>query len=291
VLAYLLVSGLTTGSLYALVAMGLVVVYKATTVVNFAHGELFMIGGFLAYTFHVLLKLGYVVSLVLAVSATLVLGLVTERLAYRPLMRAPAISVVLAAVGFSFVLKGAARQIWGGLGDYMPFPPVVATPAITMGGLILVPQQLVVLAGALVCMGLFTAFFTSTRTGKMMQATAENAKAARLVGIRVDRVYAFTWGVGAATAAAAAVLMAPLTFVYPDVGSPLLVKAFAAAVLGGFGSLPGAVLGGFSIGLIENLAGGYINTSFTDISAFLVIMLVLIVRPTGFFGPRAVRRI
>ena len=290
-LPYLVVSGLTTGSLYALVAMGLVIVYKATTVVNFAHGELFMIGGFLAYTFHVLLKLGYVVSLVLAVAAALVLGLVTERLAYRPLMRAPAISVVLAAVGFSFVLKGAARQIWGGLGDYMPFPPVVATPAITLGGLILVPQQLVVLAGALVCMGLFTAFFTWTRTGKMMQATAENAKAARLVGIRVDRVYAFTWGVGAATAAAAAVLMAPLTFVYPDVGSPLLVKAFAAAVLGGFGSLLGAVLGGFSIGLIENLAGGYINTSFTDISAFLVIMLVLIVRPTGFFGPRAVRRI
>jgi len=165
VLPYLVVSGLTTGSLYALVAMGLVVVYKATTVVNFAHGELFMIGGFLAYTFHVLLKLGYLVSLVLAVAAALALGLVTERLAYRPLMRAPAISVVLAAVGFSFVLKGAARQIWGGLGDYMPFPPVVATPAITMGSLILVPQQLVVLAGALVCMGLFTAFFTSTRTG------------------------------------------------------------------------------------------------------------------------------
>ena len=290
-LPYLVVSGLTTGSLYALVAMGLVVVYKATAVVNFAHGELFMVGGFLAYTFHVLLELDYVVSLVLAVAAALVLGVVTERVAYRPLMRAPAISLVLAAVGFSFVLKGTARQLWGGLGDYIPFPPLVATPAITMGGLILVPQQLVVLAGALVCMGLFTVFFTSTRAGKMLQATAENAKAARLVGIRVDRVYAFAWGVGAATGAAAAVLMAPLTFVYPDVGSPLLVKAFAAAVLGGFGSLPGAVLGGFSIGLIENLAGGYINTSFTDISAFLVIMVVLTVRPTGFFGPRALRRI
>lgn len=290
-LPYLVVSGLTTGSLYALVAMGLVVVYKATTVVNFAHGELFMVGGFLAYTFHVLLKLGYVVSLVLAVAATLVLGLVTERVAYRPLMRAPAISLVLAAVGFSFVLKGTARYVWGGLGDYIPFPPLVTTPAITMGSIILVPQQLVVLAGALVCMGVFTVFFTSTRAGKMLQATAENAKAARLVGIRVDRVYAFTWGVGAATGAAAAVLMAPLTFVYPDVGSPLLVKAFAAAVLGGFGSLPGAVLGGFSIGLIEHLAGGYIHTSFTDISAFLVIMLVLVLRPTGLLGPRAVRRI
>src|SRR5256885_639338 len=157
--------------------MGLVIVYKATTVVNFAHGELFMVGGFLAYTFHVLLKLGYVVSLVLAVVAALLLGLLTERLAYRPLTRAPAISLVLAAVGFSFVLKGAARQIWGGLGDYIPFPPLVATPARTL------------------------------------------------------------------------------------------------------------------IGLIENLAGGYIHTSFTDISAFLVIMVVLVVRPTGFFGPRAVRRI
>src|SRR5207244_3004086 len=132
---------------------------------------------------------GSVASLVRAVVAALLLGLLPERLAYRPLMRAPAISVVLAAVGFSFVLKGAARQIWGGLGDYIPFPPLVATPAITLGGLIIVPQQLVVLAGALVCMGIFTVFFTSTRAGKMMQATAENAKAARLVGIRIDRVY------------------------------------------------------------------------------------------------------
>src|SRR3989441_6575826 len=269
--------------------MGLVVVYKATTVVNFAHGELFMVGGFLAYTFHVLLKLGYVMSLVLAVGAALVLGLVTERLAYRPLMRAPAISLVLAAVGFSFVLKGTARQIWGGIGDYIPFPPLVATPAITLGSIILVPQQLVVLAGALICMGLFTVFFTSTRAGKMLQATAENAKAARLVGIRVDRVYAFTWAAGAATGAAAAVLMAPLTFVYPDVGSPLLVKAFAAAVLGGFGSPPRARPRGFPLRPLENLPRGHPPTSLTDISAFLVIMLVLIVRPTGFFGPRAVR--
>src|SRR2546421_7823689 len=159
--------------------MGLVVVYKATTVVNFAHGELFMVGGFLAYTFHVLLKLGYVVSLVLAVAATFLLGLVTERVAYRPLTRAPAISLVLAAVGFSFVLKGAARQIWGGLGDYIPFPPLVATPAITLGGLILVPQQLVVLAGALICMGLFTAFFTFTPPRDNLAAASPDAQATR----------------------------------------------------------------------------------------------------------------
>jgi branched-chain amino acid transport system permease protein len=288
---YLFVSGLTTGSLYALVAMGLVVVYKATTVVNFAHGELFMVGAFFAYTAYVMFHVPYLVALVLAVILTLLLGVLTERLAYRPLMRAPTISLVLAAVGFSFVLKGTARQIWGGRGDYIPFPPIINTPSIVMGDIVLVPQQLVVLAGALVCMAVFTVFFTSTRAGKMLQATAENARAAALVGIRLDRVYAFTWGVGAATAAAAAVLMAPLTFVYPDVGAPLLVKAFAAAVLGGFGSLPGAVVGGFSIGLIEHLAGGYIHTSLTDVSAFIVIMVVLVVRPTGFFGPRAMRRV
>ena len=290
-LPYLVVSGLTTGSLYGLVAVGLVVVYKATRVVNFAHGELFMVGGFLAYTFHVLLKLPYFPSLALAVVSALILGLLTERVAYRPLMQAPTISLVLAAVGFSFALKGAARQIWGGMGDYIPFPPLVAADPITFGSVVLVPQQLVVLGGALSCMGIFTVFFTFTRAGKMLQATAENAKAARLVGIRIQRVYAFTWGVGAAVAAAAATLMAPLTFLYPDVGAPLLVKAFAAAVLGGFGSLLGAVVGGFSVGLIEQLAGGYLHTSLTDISAFIVIMGVLIVRPTGFFGARGLRRI
>jgi branched-chain amino acid transport system permease protein len=124
-----------------------------------------------------------------------------------------------------------------------------------------------------------------------MQATAENAKAARLVGIRVDRVYALTWGLGAAAAGVAAVLMAPLTFVYPDIGMSLLVKAFAAAVLGGFGSLPGAILGGLSVGVIEQLAGGYLHTSLMEISAFVIIMAVLIVRPTGFLGARGLRRV
>jgi branched-chain amino acid transport system permease protein len=291
VLAYLLVSGITTGSLYALVAMGLVVVYKATGVVNFAHGELFMLGGFFAYTLHVLMKIPYVPALVLAVGGSLLLGVLTERVAYRPLMRAPTVSLVLAAVGFSFVLKGAAREIWGGQGDYIPFPPLVRADPIAIGDVLIVPQQLVVLGAAIVCMTAFTLFFSRTRWGKVLQATAENAKAASLVGIRIQRVYAFTWGVGAAVAGAAAALMAPLTLIYPDLGAVLLVKAFASAVLGGFGSLPGAVLGGVSVGIIENLAGGYLHTSLQDVSAFIVIMLVLVVRPTGLLGTRGARRI
>ena len=290
-LAYLLVSGITTGSLYALVAMGLVVVHKATGVVNFAHGELFMLGGFFAYTLHVLAKIPYVPALILAVIGALGLGILTERVAYRPLMRAPTVSLVLAAVGFSFVLKGAAREIWGGRGDYIPFPPLVKADPIAFGDVLIVPQQLVVLAAAIVCMIVFSLFFSRTRWGKVLQATAENARAASLVGIRIQRVYAFTWGVGAAIAGAAAALMAPLTLIYPDLGAVLLVKAFASAVLGGFGSLPGAVLGGVSVGIIENLAGGYLHTSLQDVSAFIVIMLVLIVRPTGLLGARAARRI
>jgi len=290
-LAYLLVSGVTTGSLYALVAMGLVVVHKATGVVNFAHGKLFMLGGFFAYTLHVLAKVPYVPALLLSVGSTLLLGVLTERIAYRPLMRAPTVSLVLAAVGFSFVLKGAAREIWGGQADYIPFPPLVRAEPIAIGDVLLIPQQLVVLAAAIVCMIGFTLFFNFTRAGKVLQATAENAKAASLVGIRIQRVYAFTWGVGAAVAGAAAALMAPLTMIYPDLGAVLLVKAFASAVLGGFGSLPGAVVGGVTVGVVENLAGGYLHTSFQDVSAFVVIMLVLIVRPTGLFGARGVRRI
>jgi branched-chain amino acid transport system permease protein len=291
VFAYLLVSGLASGCLYALVAVGLVVVYKSTTVVNFAHGELFMVAGFFAYTLHVLLRVPYLAALLLAVLASFALGMLTERLAYRPLMHAPTISLVLAAVGFSFVLKGLARQIWGGRGDYIPFPPLLGTDPIIFGEIVLVPQQLVVVAATIICMLLFAAFFRWTRTGKTMQATAENAKAARLVGIRVDRVYALTWGLGAAAAGVAAVLMAPLTFVYPDIGMSLLVKAFAAAVLGGFGSLPGAILGGLSVGVIEQLAGGYLHTSLMEISAFVIIMAVLIVRPTGFLGARGLRRV
>ncbi|MBI3325704.1 MAG: branched-chain amino acid ABC transporter permease [Nitrospinae bacterium] len=290
-LFYLMLSGLTNGSLYALVAMGLVIIYKATAVVNFAHGEVFMMGGFFGYTFHVLLGLPYPASLLLAVGLSLLLGVVTERVAYRPMIKASVISLVLASVGFSFVLKGIARVPWGGKGDFIPFPPVFSYDPIVFGSLLITPQHLIILTSALACMGLFAAFFRWTKLGKMMQATAENQRAAALVGIRVERVFASIWGAGACVGAVAGVLMAPVTLLYPDIGATLLVKAFASAVLGGFGSLPGAVLGGLTMGLVENLAGGYLDTSLVDISPFLVMILVLILWPTGFFGARAIRKV
>jgi len=288
---YLFTTGITTGALYALVALGITVVYKATRTVNFAHGDLFMIGGFIAYTFHVMWGVPYVAALLLAVAAGFAIGAVAERIAFRPLLDQPVVSMLLATIGLSFVLKGIARAIWGGKGDFIPFPPLISGPPISLAGLIIVPQQLVVLAGALAVMLVFAVFFKFTRLGRMMQATADNAKAAKLVGIRIGRVYMVTFATGAAVAGAAAVLMAPITLLYPDIGFVLFIKSFAAAVLGGLTSIPGAVLGGFLIGLIEALCGGYISTSLQDVSSYIVIMMVLVFLPNGLLGGPTLRKV
>jgi branched-chain amino acid transport system permease protein len=289
--SYLLATGLTTGALYALVALGIVIVYKATEVVNLAHGELFMIGGFLAYTLHVMGGVPYVPSLLLAVGGAFVIGVLTDRIAYRPLMRQGLVSVLLATIGFSFVLKGLARVIWGGKGDYLAFPPLVSPEPVRVGNIMVMSQQLVVLAAAIAVMLLFAVFFRATRAGKWMQATASNPRAATLVGIRISRVYMYTFGVGAAVAGAAAALMAPLTLLYPDIGFILFVKGFAAAVLGGLTSVPGSIVGGLLVGVLEQFAAGYIHTTLQDVSAFVVIMFALIFLPTGLLGVRGVRKI
>lgn len=289
--AYLISSGITAGALYALVAVGLVLCYRTTGHINFGHGELFMIGGFLAFTFHVLLGWPYLLSLVLAVIGGFILGVITDRTVYRPLIKAPPLTMVLATVGFSFLLKGVGRYFWGGQGEVVPFPPLASPAPVLLGSIPVFPQQLVVLGGALVTMAILTAFFRLTRAGKAMQATAENVRAAHLVGIRVNLVYTLTWGTGAALAAIAAVLMAPLTLLTPDIGFNLLLKAFAATILGGLGSMPGAIVGGFLVGITEAFAGGYISSAFQDVSAFAIIMIVLVVRPTGLFGERGAREV
>ena len=289
-LAYLILGGLTSGALYALVALGIVLVYKATGTINFAHGEFLMISGFLAYTLHVILGLPYLASILGAVVLDFMLGALAERVAFRPLMRANIVSLVLATVGVSFILKGIGRSLWGGRGDYLAFPPLLPPDPIIIGDIILVPQQLVVLAGATAVMVAFALFFRLTRVGKTMQATADNPKAARLVGVRVEQVHMLAFAVGAAVAGAAAALMAPITLLYPDIGFSLFIKGFAAAVLGGLNSMGGALLGGLIIGIIESLAGGYIATSFLEVSAFIVIMITLIVKPSGLLGSIAVRR-
>jgi branched-chain amino acid transport system permease protein len=289
---YLFATGLTTGAIYALVALGIAVVYRATNVVNFAHGEMFMLAGFFAWSAHVTFGLSYLASLAVAVSATFVLSLAIYRLAFRPLMslRDPN-PILLVMIGLSFVLKGIAREVWGGKGDYLTFPPLVSPVPVQVGGIMVMSQQLVVLAAAFAVMIALLAMLRYTRAGKFMQATADNAKAARLVGLRVDRVYMYTFGVGAAVAAVSSVLMAPLILLSPDMGFALFIKGFAAAVLGGLTSIPGAIVGGLVLGVVEQLAAGYIESGLQEVAAFVVIFVVMIFLPTGLFGLKDVRRV
>jgi branched-chain amino acid transport system permease protein len=281
---FLLTSGLTTGALYALVAIGLVLVYRSTGHINFSHGELFMLGGFFAYSLIAYLAFPYVLALIVAVILSLCLGVVSDRLVYRPLIKAPALTMVLATVGFSYLLKGIGRFFWGGKGEYLSIPAFIDPAPIFINDIPILPQQLIVLGAAVAFMLAFGAFFSRTQAGKIMQATSENSAAAYLVGIRVENVYTWTWGIGAAVAGAAAVLMAPLTLISPDIGAGFLIKAFAATILGGLGSMVGAVVGGFLVGLIEQFASGYIDSSLQEIAAFIVIMVVLVFRPSGLFG-------
>jgi branched-chain amino acid transport system permease protein len=289
--SYLLMSGVTTGALYGLVALGFVVVNKATGVVNFAQGEFFMFTGFIAWMLHVQFGVGYVLTFAAAVACGFLLGCLTDRIAFRPIAKSDVVSLVLATVGVAFVLKGLARTIWGGKADYLAFPPITSPDPIMLGTIMVIPQQLAVLAGTAIILILFTAFFRYTRAGKMMQATADNARAATLVGIRTHRIYTLAFGIGAAIAAAAAVLTAPLTLLYPDIGFAFFLKGFAAAVLGGLTSLPGAVLGGLIVGIAESMAGGYIHSSVMELSPFIVIMLVLVLRPSGLLGVQRARRV
>jgi branched-chain amino acid transport system permease protein len=290
--AYLVATGLTTGAIYALIALGIVIVYRATNVVNFAHGEMFMLAAFLAWTAHVTFKLPYVLSLLMSVLLTFAFAILLYRGAYRHLMQHKDLNpILLVMIGVSFVLRGVARDVWGGKGDYLTFPPLVSPEPIQFGGVMIMSQQLVVLVAAVSVMLLLLVLLRSTRAGKFMQATADNPKAARLVGLRIDRVYMYTFGAGAAVAAISAVLMAPLTLLNPDMGFSLFIKGFAAAVLGGLSSIPGAIVGAVILGLTEQLAAGYIDTALQEVAAFFVIFLVMIFMPTGLLGEKRTRKV
>jgi branched-chain amino acid transport system permease protein len=290
-LSYALTTGLTSGALYALIAVGLVMVYKSTGVINIAHGELFMISGFVAYAVHVQLSLSYFVAFLAAIAFGFALGILVYRGALKPLMRSSLANVLVAAVAISFILKGVARAVWGGQGDYIPFPPILSRQPMTLGPVMVIPQQVIVVGVSVALMLSLALFFRWTRTGKWMQATADNVKAARLVGIRIEYIYMLSFGIGAAIAAVACVVMAPITLLYPDIGFNLFLKAFAAAVLGGLNSIPGAVLGGVLVGLIEQLAATYLHSKFQEVSSFVVIMFALIFIPNGLLGQRNIRKV
>jgi branched-chain amino acid transport system permease protein len=286
----LVIAGISIGSLYALVALGLVLIYRTQGIVNFAHGEALMIGAFAGYTSLEVVRLPYPVAFAVAVVLGGVLGALVERLAFRRIAHRSHTTLAMVAVGVSVLLKGAARLPFGK--DVYTLPPVLADQgALQIGPAMVAPQNAVATVVALLLTAALFLFFRLTRLGKQMRATQQNVTGARLVGVDTNRVYATTWILAAALGAAAGVLAGPITLLYPDMGTAFLLKGFAAAVLGGFDSVVGAVIGGFIVGVIEMLFGGYLSTAFQEVSAFLIILVVLFVKPHGLFGKPPVNRV
>jgi branched-chain amino acid transport system permease protein len=291
VLAYLTMSGFTTGCIYALVALSIVLLFRTTSIVNFSHGEQVMFGGYVLYLMVVVRASNYAVATITVVAATIVVGLVTYVLTYRRLYRQGLMAVFLGTLGLGYILRGVARYFFGGQGDYLAVPPALPTSPISVLDISVLPQQLLALGATLVVMIVLAVMMNRTTLGLWMAATAENERAAKLVGIPVELVHLITFALSAAISGLAAVLIVPLTLLYPDMGFLLFVKGFAAAVLGGLKSFPGAVVGGLLIGLIEQFGAAYVFTGLQDVSAFFVLMAALIFFPNGLFSSAKLRRI
>lgn len=285
----LTLSGIAQGALYALVALSLTVIYRSTTIVNFGHGDFVMGGAFLVYVLVVIAGLAFLPAALLAVIGAFGLGLVFARHLIKPIQHGPHIGLALMCISTGFMLRGMARIVWGR--EVFPMPPVFDIEPIFIGTLIITGDALFTIAIVLVLLIVFFAVFSLSGLGKMAQAVYQSVRGARLIGLDVDRFKNYSWGVGAALAALGGILIAPVSLLHPDLGLGFLIKGFAAMTLGGFGSLGGAVLGGLILGLAEQYVGAYINTALIEITAYLVILVVLLVRPHGLFGRRAVVKV
>ncbi len=280
-----LVNGIAVGCIYGLIALGFVLIYKATEVVNFAQGELMMLGGFFAFTFMTLMGLNYWIGFLLAVICMALLGSAIERVVVRPILGYPQFSIVMATIGLGFFARSIAGMIWStdDLKIETPFSESVTENVVRIGGLVIADDKVsIIVATVLLCVVLYF-FFSRTRMGVAMQATSQNMLAAYYMGIPVKRVFSMIWAISAAVACFAGILLAPSTLIHTNVGF-LGLKAFPAAVLGGFGSIPGALVGGIIIGVIEALAGFYLPQGFKDVAAYIVLLLVLWFKPEGLFG-------
>jgi branched-chain amino acid transport system permease protein len=288
-LMQLIVSGLTTGCIYALVALGMTILFRATTIVNFGHGEFFMLGAFAVDVTQQSFAWPYAASILLAFLLLFLLGMVVEHSLMRPLRNAPHLSLAMMTVALSFLFKGVARFFYGR--DVTQLPPLIGGAPVAFGPVVLFPQDILVAGVSLAAVLGFFLFFHKTRTGKIIQAASQSPRGAALVGINVPAFQSLMWGMAALMGALAGILIAPTTLVYPDMGGHMLIRAFAAMTLGGFGSLPGAVLGGLMLGVLENLMGAYISSALVEIAAYLVIIAVLLIRPQGLLGEWRLARV
>jgi len=287
--AQLLLSGLALGSIYALLALALVLVHKATDVINFAQGEMATFTTFVAYTLLSHLKIPLPLVFILSFGVGAVLGGLVHRIFIHPLSKGPSINILIVTIGLWIVFNNMAGWIWGY--DPIRFPSLLPAQSVDLSGVRISPNSLATIGVAFALMALLFLFFEFTREGTAMRAASMNRWAAQLMGIHVSRAATLSWAMAAGVGALAGLLVAPTTFLDFQMMVPILLKSFASAILGGFNSLPGAVLGGLSIGILENLFGAYISTAFKDSFSLLMIVAVLMIRPAGLFGASAIKKV
>jgi branched-chain amino acid transport system permease protein len=289
-LLQLLLSGIAQGCIYGLIALGFVLIYKATETVSFAQGELMMLGAFCAFAGMSLFGLPFWLAAVLAVVAMAAFGVLLELAVIRPILGQPQFSIVMLTIGIGYVARGLITMVPGIGTDTHTLAVPYKDEVWKLGGLVVnVEQAAVIAATALLC-GLLFAMFRYSKLGIAMQASSQNQLAAYYMGIPVKRLNGLVWGLAAAVAAVAGMLLAPITFVHANMGF-IGLKAFPAVVVGGFGSLPGAIVGGLVIGVVESLAGFYLPDGFKDTAAYIVVLIMLMVKPNGLFGERLRKKV
>ncbi len=290
----LVISGVAQGCIYGLIALGFVLIYKATETVNFAQGDLMMLGGFLGLSCMVVLGMPFWVAFLATLAVAMLFGMLMERALLRPLLGQPAFTVVMLTIGMGYLARGLVTMIpgWGTETHTLPVPYKDEVLRLGSGSdaLVLSMEHMVVIAVTALLIAILFLFFRYTKLGIAMQATSQNQLAAFYMGIPVRRINMLVWGISAAVSACAGLLLAPITFVHVNMGF-IGLKAFPAAVVGGFGSIPGALVGGLIIGIAESLAGFYLPEGFKDIAAYILVLVMLVVLPNGLFGEKMRKKV
>jgi len=289
-LLQLLIAGVAQGCIYGLIALGFVLIYKATETVSFAQGDLMMLGAFAGLAAMTFLGFPFWLAVVASIAAMAAFGLLAERAVIRPILGQPAFSIVMLTIGIGYVLRGLVTMV-PAIGTETHVLPVPYKDQIwKLGALVInVEQVVVIVVTAVLCAALF-ALFRYSKLGIAMQASSQNQLAAYYMGIPVRQLNGLVWALAAAVAAVAGILLAPITFVHANMGF-IGLKAFPAAVVGGFGSLPGAIVGGLIIGVVESLSGFYLPPGFKDVAAYVVVLIMLMLRPNGLFGEKLRKKV
>ena len=284
-----MITGITVGSIYAMVAVGFNIIYNVTEIINFAQGEFVMLGGLIMVFFRVVMGLPLIMAFPATVIVVTLVGILLDRLAIRPIRQPTVLTLIIATIAASILLKGAAMFIWGK--DPYDLPAFSGRNPITLFGAVIQPQYLWVIGFLIVIVIILSIFFNRTIIGKAMSACADNPNAASLVGINVNQMILLSFALSAAIGAVAGITVTPISLMEYDRGAMLAVKGFGAAILGGLGSFPGAILGGLIMGTIESFGAGLISSGYKDAFALIVLLIVLFFRPSGILGSIEISKI